>query len=173
MKASPDAQEKMVYNSMTACGLAGLMLPRFVLEMRKDSGWKKNGMDAKVQQGVYDAIAWLDLHWSPYENTMFGGNHNTYYLYCVERGMDLVGNKLVGKHMWYIEGAEQLVARQNEAGFWKDKSHDPEDVINTCFALLFLRRSTKGAIPFPDVTGGSDEPPVDRRGKQDSEDGGG
>jgi hypothetical protein len=61
--------------------------------------------------------------------------------------------------------ATQLVARQRAQGFWDSEStHDPRDLLDTSFALLFLRRATKGGIAFPDVTGGSDDPPRDGRG---------
>jgi hypothetical protein len=62
--------------------------------------------------------------------------------------------------------AEELVGRQDEAGFWNDGSgHEPRDVLGTCFALLFLSRATRGGIPFPVVTGGGDDPPSDSRSK--------
>ncbi len=164
MKKSPDAEESRVTGSMTGCGLATVCIARFVLELRKDKGWKKDGFDQTVQKAVYDALAWIDLNWSPFDNIGKGGYH-TYWLYGVERSMDLIGLKLIGKHPWYMEGAKQLVGRQSEQGFWDTKStHGPTDVIDTTFALLFLKRSTKGAIPFPDITGGSDEP-IDNRGK--------
>ena len=165
IKKSPDPEEARVTGSMTGCGLATVCIARFVLELRKDKGWKKDGYDQTVQKAVYDALAWIDLNWSPFDNVGKGGYH-TYWLYGVERSMDLIGLKLIGKHQWYMEGAKQLVGRQNaEKGFWDTKStHNPSDVIDTCFALLFLKRSTKGVIPFPDITGGSDEP-IDNRGK--------
>ena len=40
---------------------------------------------------------------------------------------------------------------------------EPGDTLDTCFALLFLKRATRGSIPFPSLTGGSDDPPVDNR----------
>jgi hypothetical protein len=167
MKKSPDAHENSAYGSVTACGLASLQIARFVLEQRKDSKWKKNGMDAKIQEAVYDHLAWMDLNWQPFSNPRHPHDReHSYWLYSVERAMDLVGAKRLGKRMWYQELADQWLGRQNEKGFWDSKSsHQPSDLIDTCWVLLFLRRSTKGAIEYPDVTGGSNEPPVDLRGK--------
>jgi hypothetical protein len=168
MKKSPDAHENSAYGSMTACGLASLQIARFVLEQRKDTKWKRDGMDEKVQQAVYDSLAWMDMNWQPFSNPRHPNDReHSYWLYSVERGMDLVGAKRLGKRMWYQELAEQWLGRQNEKGFWDSKSsHDPSDLIDTCWVLLFFRRSTKGAIDYPDVTGGSNEPPVDLRGKK-------
>ena len=62
--------------------------------------------------------------------------------------------------------AQQLVGRQNEKGFWDSNStHKPGEVLDTCFSLLFLKRSTKGGIPYGSITGGGDEPPADNRGR--------
>jgi hypothetical protein len=78
--------------------------------------------------------------------------------------MDLVGNKMIGEHLWYSEMGQQLIDRQAEDGSWDSNStHEPRQVLDTCFALLFLKKATEGQIPFPSVTGGSDEPPVDNR----------
>jgi hypothetical protein len=165
MKSSPDTKENTSRGTTTVCGMGVILISRFVLEMRKDAGWKKNGYDQRVQQAVYDGLAWMDRNWSPFENPG-AGFYSIYWLYGVERTMDLVGLKLVGKHAWYEEGAKQLVGRQAPEGFWDTKTHhQPCDVIDTSFALLFLKKSTKGAIPFPAITGGSDEDPADNRGK--------
>jgi hypothetical protein len=77
--------------------------------------------------------------------------------------MDLVGVQLLGNHLWYAEMAEQLLGRQNARGYWDSQSTLANgQVLDTCFALLFLHRATRGGIPFPSVTGGSDDPPVGR-----------
>jgi hypothetical protein len=165
MKSSPDAEEHTPRGTTTVCGMGSILISRFLLEMRKDAGWKKNGYDKRVQQAVYDGLAWMDLHWSPFENPGPGW-YETYWLYGIERTMDLVGLRLIGKHPWYEEGAKQLIGRQMPDGQWDMKTHhQPCNVIDTSFALLFLKKSTKGAIPFPAITGGSDEGPADNRGK--------
>jgi hypothetical protein len=39
--------------------------------------------------------------------------------------------------------ARELVGRQRDQGYWdSDSTHKPGEVLDTCFALLFLRRST-------------------------------
>jgi hypothetical protein len=152
---------------MTACGVGNIMMARYVLMKRDDPMWGRRDQKL-VQRSVYDGLAWLDMNWSPFNNPLKQREnvYHIYYMYCCERAYDLVGNRLLGKHYWYAEMAEQLVNRQDQKGFWDSNStHKPEKVLDTSFALLFLKRATKGGIPFPSVTGGGDEPPVDNRGK--------
>ena len=52
-----------------------------------------------------------------------------------------------------------------ERGFWdSDSTHKPQEVLDTAFALLFLRRSMNGVI-HGSVTEPGDAPPEERRGK--------
>jgi hypothetical protein len=142
-------------------------MARFVLSdgTRQKKRWNERPDAQKVQQSVYDGLAWLEHSWSPFENPPGRpASYHVYYLYGVERAMDLVGDQLIGKHPWYSEMGQELLNRQNADGHWMSAStHEPRDVIDTCFALLFLKRATKGAIKFPDVTGGSDDSPADNR----------
>ncbi len=152
--------------SMTACGLGNIMMARFVLTdgSRQKKKWDKRSDAKQVQQSVYDGLAWLEKNWSSYDNPPGDPfNYHIYYMYSVERAMDLIGDRLIGGHLWYSEMGQQLLNRQTSEGNWTDQTHEPKDVLATCFALLFLKRATKGAIPFPDVTGGSDEDPADNR----------
>jgi hypothetical protein len=116
---------------------------------------------------VYDGLAWLDEHWTATENPESGGSWSLYHAYCVERAMDLVGVFRLGDHLWYTEIAEHLFATQEESGRWDrgDTGHKKGAALDTCFALLFLSRATAGTIPYPSVTGGSESPPADTRGK--------
>ena len=151
---------------MTACGVGNLMVARYVLARRDDKVWE--GRDQKsVQRGIYDGCAWLDANWLTWGNPkkVAENKYDIYHMYCCERAFDLIGNNLVGKHAWYSDFAEELTTRQDATGFWNSGStHKPEAVLDTCFALLVLKRSTKGGIPAPSVTGGGDAPPDDNRG---------
>jgi hypothetical protein len=152
---------------MTACGLGTIMMARFILMQRKDRLWEARDK-AAVQQSVYDSAAWLEQNWNPIQNPRKASKniYHLYYLYCVERAFDMIGNRRLGKHFWYVEMGQRLLAIQKPAGFWNTETTlHPQDTLDTCFALLFLKRATRGGIPFPNITGGSDEPPVDRRGQ--------
>jgi hypothetical protein len=150
---------------MTACGLGLIQMARYALAERSDGVWKARDQ-AAIQQAVYDGLAWLDRHWSAYENPGKRSEnvYHVYYLYCVERAFDLLGNQRLGVHMWYAEMAGQLLARQSPKGFWDSQStHKPGAVLDTSFALLFLKRATKTDLREPEVTGPSDAPPTDNR----------
>jgi len=58
-----------------------------------------------------------------------------YWLYGIERLCAIAGREKIGAHDWYAEGARKLVAIQRDDGSWGGP-------IDTCFALLFLRRAT-------------------------------
>jgi hypothetical protein len=165
IKGDPEPPHAAQTGGMTACGIANVMMARFVLSdgSRQKKRWNERDDALRVQQSVYDGLAWLEKNWSPFDNRGRDFYH-VYYLYGVERAMDLVGDNLIGGHPWYSEMGQALLNRQHSDGHWNSQStHEPKDVIDTCFALLFLKRATKGAILFPDVTGGSDDSPADNR----------
>ena len=59
----------------------------------------------------------------------------------------LYGTEMIGRHEWYVEGAEMLLAAQNADGSWAAKTQ-VNPLRDTCFAILFLRRATR---PLQDV----------------------
>ena len=86
-------------------------------------------------------LSWLAKNYSV--KTHPGGNqaYYYYYLYALERAGVFTGEKYIGGHDWYAEGAHVLVDAQNADGSWSSG----RDVLpNTCFALLFL---AKGNAP--------------------------
>ena len=73
------------------------------------------------------------------------------HLYAIERAGSLARKHLMGQRNWYAEGAQYLVNQQFEDGHWNDiRCMGPQDVLGTCFALLFLKRATRPAV----ITGG-------------------
>ncbi len=161
------ADEGQPTGGMTACGVCNIMMARYILSKGDNKLWA-NRDQKLVQQSIYDGCAWLDANWLTYGNPgkQSENVYHIYHMYCCERAFDLIGNNLLGKHYWYNDFSGELVARQHEKGYWNSNStHKPEEVLDTCFALLVLKRSTKGGIPYGSVTGGGDEPPEDNRGK--------
>lgn len=166
LKTSDRAHESEPRGGMTACGLANLEMARFVLTQggRKRAAWDKRKDAAAVQEAIYDGIAWLDRNWSPFEDphARQSNIYHVYWLYALERAMDLLGLQLVGGHRWYSEMGQELLNRQRD-GHWNTKGHaGGHDILDTCFALLFLKRATMDQIPNTSVTGGS-EGPADNR----------
>ena len=161
-------EDRVVSGSRTACGVGALALARWALDGPDAQPPKKGGRPAPaaLEQAIYDGLAWLSQSWDPWENPG-GDGKNIYYLYCVERAMDLTGADRLGDHLWYLEMVERLLPQQHpKKGYWD--THDPQvgdrnPVIDTSLALLFLRRAAKGGVPVPIVTGGDDVPPPDTR----------
>ncbi len=171
IKGSPEHAEGKATGSMTACGIANLLMAKEAITSspKGKKAWGERALDRKVEVAIWDGLAWLDLHWSSFNNPMDGGfrNYHTYYLYSIERAQDLRGKELLGAHLWYREGAQQLLGHQQhekrtdpfdsqeKSGvFWNTNStHDPKDVLDTCFALLFLKRATRDVAPMPITPG--------------------
>src|SRR5262249_24502640 len=61
-----------------------------------------------------------------------------YFLWALERVAVAYGLKTIGNKDWYAWGAEVLLSRQQRDGAWEGQYGDSVD---TCFALLFLRRA--------------------------------
>jgi hypothetical protein len=124
--------------SMTTAGLAGLMICQSELwRTRRFSGELRE----KTRIGIRDGLAWLQAHFTvtrnPSEDADGRNPWHFYYLYGLER-MGILGHlRYVGKEDWYEDGALYLLEAQNPEGSWRD-----DDMIDTCFALLFLKRAS-------------------------------
>ncbi len=116
---------------------------------------------------VRDAVAWIGRRFSVTTNpgdTLGGRGWLHYYLVSLERLGVLAAVESIGGHDWYAEGAEALLAAQSRDGSWRMPGADdargaraawvaPYDVLETCWALLFLRRSVPR--PRPAATPGA------------------
>jgi hypothetical protein len=127
----PVAPDDKPSGSMTCAGISCLAIIHS--EMHRSRRYRSKMRD--VQRAIDDGFAWLDRNWTVEENP--GGKRvwHYYYLYGLERAGMLANRKWIGLHDWYREGAEFLLARQGPSGSWGD-------VVQTSFALLFLKRST-------------------------------
>jgi hypothetical protein len=127
--ASPDgwgySGNEKSWGSMTVGAVGALCILDYM--MGKD--WRK---DEDVLQG----LQWMNKHMVFDQNPELGAKWHYYYVYGVERVGMLFGTERIGTHMWYREGAEYLLAQQGAGGNWND-------VVDTCFAILFLRRATR------------------------------
>jgi hypothetical protein len=123
--------------SMTTAGLTAMIVCKFYLG--KD--WKA---DPKVQKG----LSWLGSNLSYSSNPGGHAVWHYYYLYGLERVGQIAGMKEFGGRDWYKGGADWLLSNQKDDGRWEEPSAKPtydalaDDVVNTCFAILFLRRAT-------------------------------
>ncbi len=136
--------------SMTCAGISSLIisgLRRFqgqeFLQGDTIQNCGKGGANKNLQFG----IDWLANHFGVGQNFGAGQMWKYYYLYGLERAGRLTGVRFFGQHDWYRLGAEELVHEQNQVGgFWRGQlvEDDPDHVLATCFALLFL---AKGKAP--------------------------
>jgi hypothetical protein len=88
-----------------------------------------------------------------------------YFLWALERVAMAYGLSTIGKKDWYAWGAEWLLARQQTDGSWRGAYGE---TVDTCFALLFLRRADlsrdlserlKGRVGDPSVVSLKTGPP--------------
>jgi hypothetical protein len=131
---------------MTTGGLVVLLTGRDLL--RDLDGKRAQQLGPRIETGVRDGLAWLDRNWRVYGNPPDHANYHLMYLYGVERVGDLLRVPTIGKHDWYREGATWLVDHQHADGYFEGVgyTHHPKDVIDTCFALLFLERATLAVV---------------------------
>lgn len=136
---SETRHERVSTGSMTTAGCANCIILKELLA--QDPVFRRQWA-VKTDQAIRDAVMWVERHWSMKGNPR-SGSYFYYYLYGLERVGDLQGTLKIGDHYWYNEGAEVLVKDQRENGAWqRPDTHFPQDVLNTCFALLFLDRAT-------------------------------
>jgi hypothetical protein len=88
--------------------------------------------DASVKKG----LAALKDHWD--KGVRSDAAPPYYLLYSVERACMVTGVRLLGEVDWYNEGAYLLIREQDGAGLW---STGQNQVVNQCFALLFLKQA--------------------------------
>lgn len=136
--------------SMTTAGIT-------VLLVAKDQGVDLDGrLDGSLARGW----AYLERRFlpkgcalpegNPVGATVYQHDHFHYYLYGIERICAIADRPRLGEHDWYALGADHLLATQGKAGQWGREA-------DTCFSLLFLRRSTFTTIrqgPAPEIADG-------------------
>jgi len=127
------------YGSMTAGAVGALVIYRYWLKkLYKVSDDYKN--DPIIKAG----IRWLANNLDVTTNPIMGNYRNFYWLYSLERAGKLSGEEKIGKHLWYKEGAGYLLKNQEPDGMWKNGFGEP--VGDVCFAILFLKRATRGIV---------------------------
>ncbi len=118
------------YGSMTCAGVAAMSIcARGLEDPDRNRGQEVAG------------LRWLGGNFTVKTNPK-GGSWHYYYLYSLERAGTITGQRTMGGHDWYQEGARFLVDAQANDGSWT--SEDP--ISDTCFAILFLKRATSSLV---------------------------
>lgn len=134
--------------SMTCAGIASTIILQDASE----------GVDASIQgeqirccgqqtnqrDSLDRPINWLARNFAVTHNP--GANAYTlYYLYALERVGRLTGQRFIGEHDWYREGAEFLLSSQDIGGSFRGGGN--EDVISaSAMALLFLSKGKRQVV---------------------------
>jgi hypothetical protein len=136
--------------SMTTSGIMCLVVCKAEIEKSLNTKAKET-----LNQAIRDGMAWLAHNWSVYENPK-NDRFKMYYLYGLERAGVLTLCSKMGEHNWYNEGAQHLLSAQMSDGSWpgdkvgaNNTGFDYTEICSTCFAILFLKRSTVPVIRPP------------------------
>jgi len=149
--------------SMTTAGLACLIICKAGLEGSRF--WTKE-YAKRVNQAIRDGAAWIAKYFTvegnPYEDTTRAPSNSRwhyYYLYGLERAGILALVKFFGEHDWYLKGARYILKEQKPEGWWggsvqtqKTSRGEQKRIspVDTCFALLFLKRATTPIVALPE-----------------------
>jgi hypothetical protein len=105
--------------------------------------------------------AWAEKNYSVTKAPWGRGHHPGhyyYYLYGLERYAQIFAKKTIAGHDWYREGAEELLKRQADEGSWNN-------LADTAFAILFLRRVVFTQAKRREVGAGGSEPSAKKEKK--------
>jgi hypothetical protein len=147
--------------SMTAGGVSSIVICRSELMGTHEMTPK---LEAESERAAWDGLAWLATKWDPAPppGAKSAPLPDPYEFYGVERAGVLAGVERMGDVDWYGKGAARLLDGQERDGKWRagstpgvaagqgvsvDPSHN---LVDTCFALLFLAKGTtpvrRGAV---------------------------
>jgi hypothetical protein len=138
-----------ITGSMTTSGIIALTVCKSILE-----GTPQYTADfaARVDQGIRDGCAWIAKKFSVSTNPTGSGEsyiHHYYYLYGLERAGALTLATNFGTNDWYKDGTQLIISQQHEDGNWQSPRGTGGPVIDTCFAILFLKRATTPIVNVP------------------------
>ncbi|MBV8881580.1 MAG: hypothetical protein JO332_16610, partial [Planctomycetaceae bacterium] len=124
-KKAGDEGQKAPYHAMTAGAVGATVILEYML-----------GRDFKKDAVTRAGVNWLAKNYSI--------NNNLYYMYALERAGMLYDTTKFGDHDWYWDGAKSLVKSQNDDGSWGKNDKVEKNTHDTCFAILFLKKATRG-----------------------------
>jgi hypothetical protein len=135
---SYDTKGKESYGSMTVGGVSSLAIC-----VRNGTKPGDPSQDPRIKRG----IDWLGKKLKFDGNPGKGNEWHYYWIYGVERAGSLAETEWFGDKPWYHEGATWLLANQNNNGTWGKEGSKGQRILDTCWAILFLRRATKHFAP--------------------------
>jgi len=134
--------------AMTCAGLLGLGAGYGMTAGPADKAARQPAVQDKAVQSAFKALEQvIDKPKRNGPNQRFeNAGVNLYFLWSLERVGVMYNVTNIGDKDWYRWGAEVIVAHQKPDGSWVDASYpggNPGEAarIDTCFALLFLKRA--------------------------------
>lgn len=140
-----------IRGSMTCAGIASLVIVGSQLdgsEATGDGEIKCCGKDASNDREINAALKWLASNFTVHQNPGLGQFH-LYYLYGLERAGRMTGQRFLGDHDWYREGAEELMRIQEQvSGKYSSvyQNNLGNDYTETAFGLLFLAKGKRQVV---------------------------
>ena len=128
--------DRVAYAGITAAALASLaVLQEAAADLARLRAALERDADSREE-----AEEWLEARFDPQRNQYTEGDWTPIwhlaYLWAIERWCGLTQRERIGGRDWYTEGATWLVEMQARDGSFGGR------LVDTCFALLFLRRAT-------------------------------
>jgi hypothetical protein len=121
---------------MTAVGLMGLAVGRGAAPEAQVPG-RPQGNDEGINTGLWALGSYLT-----HPGDRKKGAVNLYFLWSLERVGVLYNLKTIGGKDWYAWGVKHVLPAQKANGSWFGDGYlGSSPTVDTCFALLFLKRS--------------------------------
>ena len=142
------------YGSMTVAGVVSLAIAKCYLKedyandpaIKKGLDWLGKNITFSTNPGAlfFDMPDWWQY----------------YYIYGLERVGAILDIEKIGDCNWYQSGAVYLIKNQQKGGIWNQGADDrfSEMMIDTCFAILFLKKATPTLKRVVTGTGGTEQP---------------
>jgi hypothetical protein len=134
--------------SMTCAGIASMLI--LMDSFDNLDAQIKNGqlqccgsIDSNREDRVSRGLNWLAANFSVQGNPG-SASWGFYYLYALERVGRLTGQRYIGAHDWYREGATHIVASQTLDAIRGGTQEDP--ILATAMSLLFLSKGKRQVV---------------------------
>jgi len=141
----PNVENSKSTASMTCAGISGLVITGQRLfhdqEVLEGEVIRGCGSGAMVDRSLLRGLNWITARFTVSGNpgSFLYRQWKHYYLYGMERVGRFTGQRYLGGHDWYREGAQELVATQHLLhGYWVGVAVERQEIIATSLALLFL-----------------------------------
>ena len=147
-------EESRATGALTACGLTNLALAQWILTDGQDpkrmDRWRRREDAPLVDAALTDGLGWLvKSRWTRnFENPDHSDQRIQHgiALWNLQCAMDALRRDELGVEPWYEElGRKLLLCQRGDGSFRLPGAYtwEPADVLDTCFAILYLTRASR------------------------------